>query len=95
MVFIPKENVDLMVMAKIDEVVKNTEDKASARVRELQQATAQQAVAQDEKGEEGGKKKRRQNLKGFASKSTRRRVKRKIREEAEMQASPETEGGGT
>ena len=89
-------------MAKIDEGVKNTEDKASARVRELQQAMAQLAVAQDEKGEEGGKKKRRQNLKGFASKSARRRVKRKIREEAEaaeaaaikMQASPETERGG-
>ena len=41
-------------------------------------------------------------MKGFASKSARRRVKRKIREEAEaaeaaaikMQASPETERGG-
>ena len=42
-------------MAKIDEGVKNTKDKASARVRELQQAMAQLAVAQDEKGEEGGK----------------------------------------
>ncbi len=44
-----EENVDLM--AKIDEAVKNAEDKASARARELQQATAQQAVAQEEKGE--------------------------------------------
>ena len=49
MVFIPKENVDLM--AKIDKAVKNAKDKASARARELQQATAQQAVAQEEKGE--------------------------------------------
>jgi hypothetical protein len=48
----------------------------------------EEAAAAEEKGEEGGKKKRRQDLKGFASKSARRRVKRKIREEAESALFP-------
>ena len=92
MVFIPKENVDLM--AKIDKAVKNAKDKASARARELQQATAQQAVAKEEKGEEGGKKKRRQNLKGYASKSARRRVKRKIRKKSRVSIFSDGNGDG-
>ena len=81
-------------MAKIDKAVKNAKDKASARARELQQATAQQAVAQEEKGEEGGKKKRRQNLKGYASKSARRRVKRKIRKKSRVSIFSDGNGDG-